>query len=216
MRSDLARSWPAGLCVAGLAGLVLLGRSTSAGAGDLALGNYWLAWAAAPVCLLACWIAIPWMVRLQGGGAAIDADMRTAADEAAHRSETGGAPTLLHSLVDRLVVRGARDLSVRSPRRRYAHLGLMPVPALLLLSILGIRGANSAFAGPYEDVQCAVTRSWRYQGRTNVAFTCSRSSGEALEEGMVDRPFPFHFVARARPGGLGVWLLDQGSVRGAR
>jgi hypothetical protein len=77
-----------------------------------------------------------------------------------------------------------------------------------------VESANSAFSGPYEDAQCTVVRSWKYEGKTSLAFACRRSSGEALEEGVSPRPLPPRFGARVRRGALGVWLLDRTSVRG--
>jgi len=89
----------------------------------------------------------------------------------------------------------------------------MPFPVLLLVSIVVIESANSAFSGPYEDARCMVVRSWKYHGETSLAFACQRSGGEALEEGVSRPPLPARFSARVRRGALGVWLLDRSSVR---
>ena len=89
----------------------------------------------------------------------------------------------------------------------------MPFPALLLLSLVVIQIVNSSLSGPYEPVTCAVVRSWVHEGKASRVLVCQRASGEALEEsGPLEASVPTRFAARARKGGLGVWLLDLRGV----
>jgi hypothetical protein len=214
MRGPKVKTQMLGLFFGGLGGLLLIPRVLAERIRDLPLGQYWVAWASAPACLLACWLAVPWLVRLEGGSSAVDEDMRRDAERARRPPDDTFQVPLFSRAVAWLTVRGVEgSLKTKSPRRRYGHLAVMPFPALLLLSIVVVESANSAFSGPYEDARCMVVRSWKYKGETSLAFVCQRSSGEALEEGVSARPLPARFSARVRRGALGVWLFDRTSVR---
>lgn len=213
MRPLQVKTLMMGLFFWGLLGLHLIPGSIAERIRDLPLGEYWVAWAAAPLCLLAGWLAVPWLVRLQGGPSAVDEEMRQYTERDRRPGQDGFVP-LFSRAVAWLTTKGLEgSLAVKSPRRRYGHLGIMPFPALLLLSIVVVQGANSVFSGPYEDARCMVVRSWKYRGETSLAFACQRSDGDALEEGVSVRPLPPRFSARVRRGALGVWLFDQTSVR---
>jgi hypothetical protein len=214
MRGPEVKTLMLGLFFGGLIGLLLIPRVLADRIRDLPLGPYWVAWAAAPACLLAGWLAVPWLVRLQGGSSAVDEDMQRDAETARRPPNDTFQVPLFSQAVAWLTTKGVEgSLKTKSPRRRYGHLAIMPFPALLLLSIVVVESANHAYSGPYEDARCMVVRSWKYKGETNLAFACQRSSGEALEEGVSFPPLPARFTARVRRGALGVWLFDRTSVR---
>ena len=215
MRRPEAKTLMLGLFLGGLFSLRAIPRLVAARIRDLPLGPYWVAWAAVPVCLLTGWLAVPWLVRLQGGPSAVDEKMREFTQKYGDPPEDGVERPLFFYTVTRFTVRGVEgSLSAKRPWLRYGHLSVVPVPALLLLCIVVVQGANSAFSGPYEDARCMVVRSWKYKGETSLAFACQRANGEALEEGSSAPPLPPRFTARVRRGALGVWLFDRTSVRG--
>ena len=85
-----------GLFFGGLFGLLLIPRALAAHIRDLPLGQYWVAWATAPAWLIAGWLAVPWLVRLQDGPSAVDEDMRRDA-ESVRRPADGAWPIPLFS-----------------------------------------------------------------------------------------------------------------------
>ncbi|HEY6460880.1 MAG TPA: hypothetical protein VIY73_12040 [Polyangiaceae bacterium] len=168
---------------------------------------------AAGLSLIGGVLLVPWMVRLQGGGAAVSEELRRQAEGGAQHAAARDADPIRGPL-ELLFLHGIRgSLRARSPLRRYGHLALMPIPMLLALSFLLVHAVNAAFAGPYEDVECQVLKTWKYKGVTNADFACTRSNGERLPEELLERPRAMQFTARARPGALGTWLLDKKSVR---
>jgi hypothetical protein len=166
---------------------------------DEPLGQYWVACLPALPLMLGYWLAVPWLMRLQGGAAVLDEEMRGQVDDAER-------PWFWRKLLE-------GNLRAKSPRLRHGYLALMPLPALLAVTTGVVMYANSALSGTYEEANCDVIRSWKFDGKWSRAFVCRRSIGEALEEGLTEGPRPDHFTARVRRGALGVWLLDGRSVR---
>jgi hypothetical protein len=174
-------------------------RWVAARIGDEAIGEYWVACLPVLPLMIGCWLAVPWLMRFHGGAAALDEEMRRHVDDEER-------PWIWRKLL-------AENQRGKSPRWRHGYLALMPLPLLLTVTTCLVMYANSALSGPYEEAKCDSIRSWVYEGKKSRAFVCRRSTGEALEEGLTEKPGPDHFVARVRRGALGVWLLDGASVR---
>jgi len=213
MRQRIAETIFLVLFLGGLLALNVVPAWVAARIRDEPLGEYWLAWLMAPLWLVLLWLAVPWFVQLSGGAAAVDEGMRKDIVRAREPMQLFW-PFLMMSRW--LAVKGLEgSLRAASPRRRYGHLAVMPFPALVLLTIVLMQITNSALSGPYEPVTCAVVRSWVQDGKASRVFVCHRASGEALEEGGPSAFVPNRFAARARKGGLGVWLLDRRGVQSA-
>jgi hypothetical protein len=196
----------------GVIGIIYLRDPSGVRHGEMVMGTSWSALVIGFLWFVPCWAAVPWLVRLYGGPAALDEDLRKDMEDARALALTGGFP-VFDQVVGRLTELGVRgSLQAKSIRRRYGHLALAPWPALTVVSTLAIRSINDSFAAPYEDVQCMVIHTFQNEGRTERGFVCRRSGGEQIDETDTYSAVPGAFSAKARRGALGVWLLDPKTI----
>jgi hypothetical protein len=135
------------LFVGGLFGLFVASRGFTCAVGEIPVGDAWLVWATVPVGLLTAWLAIPWLVRMHGGPAALDEDMQRDADRMRGPREGMPRPSMAGGIAWLTALALDAGLKATSPRRRYAHLAVLLFPSLVLLSWMLAEHANAAFAG---------------------------------------------------------------------
>jgi hypothetical protein len=212
MRANVGKGILFVLFFGGLIGIIRLMSQPDVRHGELVVGTNWIALVTGFLWFVPCWAAVPWLVRLYGGAAALDEDLRKDLDEA--RAPKPQVDLLVFpEAMRRLAAIGLRgSLQVKSIRRRYGHLALAPWPTLAVVSTLATQSINDAFAAAYEDVQCMVTGTFKNEGRIEHAFICRRSGGEEIAETDTFREFPAMFSAKARRGALGIWLLDPNTI----